>query len=277
MLWIVGPAPLFRTIGAVSDQRFEFRGNLATTPLAEALETVHRYRVPGVLSLIREGIEKKIFLWDGEVIFATSGDREDSLGNYLLRLGRLGMDDFFRSVERLMASAGLKRHGDVLVEMGLLSPDDLDAIVMDQVREIVFSVFNWDEGEMAFQVGQYRTDEIIRLDIPTRRMILEGVKATRDVKRLVALIGPSWTAFDPCYEEADLPEIGLSSEEARLLSLVDGSRTLRDLIALGPGDAAENARLVYAFFALRLIARRDGAGRNVKIQLKTVGGQFAPD
>jgi hypothetical protein len=58
---------------------------------------------------------------------------------------------------------------------------------------------------------------------------------------------------------------------------VDGVRTLRELISSGPGDAPHNAKLIYAFFTLKLVTRREkGMGSAIrKIQLKTSGGDFA--
>jgi hypothetical protein len=76
----------------VSSARFEFRGDLALTPLPEVLETIHGYKVPGVLSAMKDGIEKKIFISHGDVIFATSGDRHDSLGDYMLRTARISQE-----------------------------------------------------------------------------------------------------------------------------------------------------------------------------------------
>ncbi|HEY5190661.1 MAG TPA: hypothetical protein VII77_01645, partial [Candidatus Deferrimicrobium sp.] len=58
-----------------------------------------------------------------------------------------------------------------------------------------------------------------------------------------------------------------------LLSLVDGRRTLRDLITAGPGDVSTNAKLVYAFWVLHLVARRDVNTSGIKrIQWKTGSG-----
>lgn len=256
------------------DARFQFKGDLAATPLPEVLCTVHHYRVPGVLSAVRQSIEKKIYISNGDVIFATSGDRADSLGDYLLRNGVISQEAFDKSVEILLLSGGEKRHGEVLVEMGALTHDDLYKIVVDQVRSIVYSVFNWEEGNVTFQVGQYRTDELIQLNIPARQMVLAGVKATTDARRLVSFLGPSWTVFDPSFDETDLDDIGLSPAELALMKRVDGLKTLKDLVVLGPGDAAHNAKLVYAFYALRLITRRETSSRK-KIQWKTTGGDYA--
>jgi hypothetical protein len=265
----------------VSDSRFEFRGDLSKTPLPEVLQTVHHYRVPGVLVARRGETEKKIYLWDGDIIFATSTDREDSLGSVLLRAGTLTKEQFEESVKRLIearAAEETRRHGAVLVDMGLLTPEALFASVTTQVRDILFSVFDWDEGEVSFTVGRFRTDEIIQLDIPTRAAIVAGVKGVRDARRLVSILGPSWAVFDPTYVPTEIGDVALEAAEIRLLKQVDGTKTLRELVGLGPADAGYNAKLLYAFFVLKLIGRRDVTSRTAvkKIQWSTSGGGYAP-
>ena len=255
----------------------EFRSDLAKTPLAEVLETVRRYRVPGVITVARQGVEKKIFLWHGDVIFATSSDRFDSLGHYLLKCGLISQDQFVESSRRLVAAGGAKRLGDVLLEMGLLDAERLRTIVLEQVNAIVTELFEWEEGQVSFMVGEYRTEELIKLTIPTRQLILQGVKGIRDVRRLVSLLGPSWTVFAPAYSASEVGDVGLSAPEADFLALVDGLRTLRELVGAGPGSAAHNAKLAYAFFVLKLIVRRDtDSGRVKKLQWKSAGTGYRP-
>ncbi len=276
-----GSGPVFRTIRTVSESRFEFRGDLSKTPLPEVLQTVHHYRVPGVVLARRGAVEKKVYIVNGDVIFATSNDLEESLGSLLLREGQLTREQFDESVKRLLearTAQETRRHGAVLVDMGLLTKEALFATVTRQVRGILFSLFDWEEGEVSFTVGRFRTDEIIQLEVPTRHAIVEGVRAVRDARRLVAFLGPSWTVFDPCYVPSEIGDIALDAAETRLLQQVDGTKTLRELVGLGPGDAGHNAKLLYAFFVLRLISRRDMTSRTSvkKIQWSTSGGGYAP-
>ena len=255
----------------------EFRSDLAKTPLAEVLETVRRYRVPGVITVTRQGVEKRLFLWNGDVIFATSSDRFDSLGHYLLKCGLISQDQFVESSRRLVAAAGGKRLGDILLEMGLLDEKRLRTIVLEQVNAIVTELFEWDEGEVSFKVGEYRSEEIIKLTIPTRQLILLGVKGIRDVRRLVSILGPSWTVFAPASSAAETIDVGLSAPEAAFLALVDGVRTLRELVGAGPGEAAHNAKLVYAFFVLKLVVRRESDSTRIrKLQWKSAGSGYRP-
>jgi len=105
----------------MTDARFEFRGDLAERPLPEILETVFRYRVPGVLTASAEGIEKKIFMVGGTIIFATSSDRSDSLGAFLRRRRRINTAEHLAGEKELLADGGSRRYGSVLVQLGLLS------------------------------------------------------------------------------------------------------------------------------------------------------------
>ena len=62
--------------------KFEYHGDLAVTPLAEILATIHRYRVPGIVNVSPEGRARRIVVDDGSVIFAASNEK---------RLGLVGI------------------------------------------------------------------------------------------------------------------------------------------------------------------------------------------
>jgi hypothetical protein len=56
---------------------------------------------------------------------------------------------------------------------------------------------------------------------------------------------------------------------------VDGKLALRPLCGLGPGVAAENARLLYAFFCLGLLQKRPASAPvGKKIRYTTGGGSM---
>lgn len=256
----------------MSERRFEFRGDLAEQPLPEILETVYRYRVPGVLIAASDGVEKKIYIVGGTVIFATSTDRNDSLGSFLRRRRRINTAEHVRGEQELLADGGSRRYGSVLVQLGLLNDEELHEAVTEQVKEVLWSLFDWEKGEVTFEVGQFRTDELIQLHIPTPHAIVDGIKRIRDPKRCVGRLGPSWTVFEKGPSPPDASELELSSAERQFLHRVDGLKTLRDLVALGPGDVALNARILYAFWVLKLILRRDMASGIRKLQWKTGSG-----
>ena len=250
------------------EKRFEYRGDLAVTPLAEVLATIHRYRVPGVLTLTRENRIRKIVLDDGLVVAAGSNEREVSLGMYLLRNGIL-KPEAAREAEARRTRDGL-RLGQILLQMGILTPERLNEVIGAQTREILWGAFDWEEGEVLFEIGPRQGQELVRLDLRIPEVILEGIRRTSDVRRLVQRLGSGQVIL----ERVSSPLLALfAPAEQAYFQKADGRTPLQILCTRGPGTVPENARLLYAFFCLGLLRRlRSRGGGARKIQYKTEGG-----
>ena len=240
----------------MTESRFQYTGDLAEEPLPEILRTIHHYRVPGVVTATSGAVVKKIYLKGGNVIFATSSDLSDSLGAFLKESALITSGELRTSIDRIDASHG-RRHGELLVELGILTPDQLRQIVTDQVMSILNSLFSWQKGTVTFEAGSFRTEELIQLDVSTPQAIADGIRRLPDPRRVVSRLGPSWTIFDRGEVSVETSGVSWSPGELKLLSRVDGRQTLRDLITAGPLDVSSNAKLVYAFWVLHLVTRRD--------------------
>ncbi len=252
------------------DRKFEYRGDLALVPLAEVLATIHHYEVPGIVSLSRDGRIRKIVLEEGLVVFATSNEREVSLGMHLLKRGILSPETA-READARRTRDGL-RLGQVLLQMGLLTPETLADALGAQVRDILWGAFDWTGGEVLFEVGAHPPVNLGRLDLPIPNVVLEGIRRTADVRRLVQRLGNAATLF----ERNPGPLLSLFTDaEREFYESVDGKTPLQTLCAKGPGGVTESARLLYAFFCLGLLhrARTAGAGGR-KIHYKTEGGEL---
>lgn len=253
------------------DRKFEYRGDLGVTPLPEILATIHRYRVPGVVIVSREGRVRRIALDEGVVVFASSNEREVSLGMSLLRRGIL-TPELAREADTRRTRDGL-RLGNVLLQMGVLTPEDLNRAVADQVREILWGAFDWDSGEVVFEIGEHAAGPVVRLDLPIPEAILEGIRRAADVRRFVQRLGNAQTILEK--QPSALLDL-FSEPERSLFEKVDGRTPLQPLCAKGPGTVPENARLLYAFYCLGLLCKRRGSGTAglKKIQYKTEGGSL---
>lgn len=252
------------------DRKFEYRGDLGVTPLAEILSTIHRYRVPGVVTASRENRVRRIFLDEGLVVFATSNEREVSLGVYLVRHGLLKPEAALEADER-RAREGL-RLGQVLLQMGFVTPEILNEAVAGQIREILWGAFEWESGEAVFEIGPKRQGELVRIDAPIPEVILEGVRRVSDVRRLVARLGNATTVLERTRNS--LLEL-FTSEERQFYEAIDGRTPLQRLASRGPGSLPENARVLYAFYCLGLVRKLRGSSAGAKkIQYKTEGGSI---
>ena len=270
---------------ATVEHSFQYRGDLSQTALPEILYTIHRFQVPGVIEATRDNMMKRVYIKEGNVVHASSSDREDSLGTYLLRSGRMTPEVFAETMkerERLN-----KRYGVLLVEHGILSPQEVIGAIRQQIEEIVWSLFYWQDGAVLFSIGDFREPDSVRIQLPMRQVILHGIKRAPNAKTLAARLGRKETVFEPCYRVEDLIEAGLDTNEYKLLCLVDGRRTLYEVCTQGPHGAAENAKLMYGFQVLQLVRpvqaappqsgprKEEGAGA-IKIRFKTTGDRYSP-
>lgn len=249
------------------ERKFEYRGDLAVTPLPEILATIERYRVPGALSVSRPGRNRRIYLEDGTVVFAASDESEVRLGTYLIRHGMLP-EDVVRSAETRLAGDGI-RLGQILLRLELLDQPTLDAAIGEQVREILWGAFDWDSGEVVFDVGTGRGEEPIRIDLPIADVIVEGVRKAASVRRFVDRLGSGQSILEK--SGGPVPEGLFTPEELALYELVDGRASVQLLCEKGPGSASQNARLLYAFFCLDLARSREPSGVR-RLHWKTEGG-----
>jgi len=249
-------------------EEFVFRGDLESDSLPEILATIHRHSVPGVLECTRKDVSKCVYFATGDIIFASSTDREESLGESLLRDKLISEDQLRLSSDELKRTPG-RRHGTVLVQMGFLEPHELGAAVRKQVQSIVWSLFSWTSGSVTFRVGNFREDELYKIKIPTAKAILEGCRFLADPKGVTAKLGGRGGILRPVKRPENLVKLELEDEERQLLDLTDGSRTLYELCEAGPLNPGINARILYAMLALRLIGREQTSGA-IRIRVKNV-------
>lgn len=179
----------------------------------------YRERATGALEVSAGGVRKKVFLQDGRVVFAGSTDRNDRLGEMLIRRGILSVPDFYAASSSVTPG---KRFGTVLVERGLITPDQLVWSVKEQVKDIVFSLFSLPDGDCAFVQGEDAGEEMITLNLRTPELLRLGVlkmdhtvrplQAFRETNRAVGLSVPE-------EEVLDAFDLG-QSERALVLSLL---------------------------------------------------------
>ncbi len=232
---------------------FQYRGSLSEVALPEILYTIDRFQVPGQMVATRAGSVKKVFLREGNVVSASSSDLADSLGHHLERSGLLTPQAVAEAMDARRQTN--RRLGVLLIERGLLTPAQVYQAIRQQIEGIVWSLFDWPDGEIRFKIGGFRTPDAIRIQLPMRQVILRGIERSQNAKTLVARLGRKETVFEGCYRTEDLIETALDSDEMRLLELVDGRRSLFDICTQGPRGVAENGKLLYAFAALQLIRR----------------------
>jgi hypothetical protein len=245
-----------------------YQTDIAQTPLPEVLIKIHKYRAPGRLDCRRGEEVKRIYLERGDIIFATTNQIAESLGDVLLNGGHITRDQYDESLRRVRATG--KRHGTVMVEMRILSSEELFHAVRNHIQGILWSVFAWKFGNVGFTPGRDKRLEFIKVEIPIPQAVMQGVRHMPDARGLVARLGSKATLL--AQTGAQIPGLTLHPEEQALLDVVDGRKVLYELVNTPPLPAGDNARILYGLLCLGLIEPREP--HQIKVQIRTDGGKY---
>jgi hypothetical protein len=206
------------------DRDLALLADVRSFSLADILNLLHSSSKSGFLIFEDGDHEKSVYLHRGEVVFAASNQTFDRLGNCLLRSGQITAEQF---EEARSAYSPPGHFGKILVERAFLSPRELWNGVKVQIEEIVRSLFSYDSGNVLFWEGEVRPDNVVRLSLPTRRLIAEGLRRRDELIKFLAVL--------------EDPQVRLEQSSGINPSLSGSERTLYDLLG-EPSSFAEICR-----------------------------------
>ena len=120
----------------------------------------------------------------------------------------------------------------------MLSPAQAFQAIREHVEAIVWSLFAWEEGDVTFNIGALDTRELVRIQIPLRQVVVQGVKRAANAKSLVTRMGGKETLFGPFYKAEELIDVALDADEYKLL---DPGRRQADALRAGDQGPARAA------------------------------------
>jgi eukaryotic-like serine/threonine-protein kinase len=155
---------------------------LSDQSMLEALALLRARSETGALFVIRggngRGTRKEMYLDNGKLHHVASSERNELLGEYLVRRGSLSRDDLEQALSALGQHGG--RLGDTLVALRLVDAVDVFRAIRDQGRDRVAALCTWKEGLASFYRGTTPTHVEFPLDLDLSSAIMAGVILASD-------------------------------------------------------------------------------------------------
>ncbi|MHB1398891.1 MAG: DUF4388 domain-containing protein [Trichloromonadaceae bacterium] len=235
----------------------EVQGKLTATPLPQLLHACYSLRVTGLLHLQHGTVHKVLYLREGYPIFARSNLVRECLGQQLVQQGRISQKECEESLCHSKASGRLQ--GTVLIDMGLLSPQQMHQALQAQAREKILEVFTWPQGHWRFLPAKDFRKEITAIDLSPASLILQGLRRGLPAGCLESVLQQHRgrylvPAASPLYR---FQEIDLSAEDEQLWRACDGTRTLEELLALRPFERRSREQLLAALLLAEMLESQD--------------------
>lgn len=217
-------------------------GRLEDLALPDIFQIINLSKKTGTLVVRSETGTGIIVFRSGKVVQAATDAVRETLGSILLASRVTTEEVLAEALARQKESEQLL--GQVLVEMGAVSPEALAYVVRRQIEEIVFSLLTWTEGFFDFELGEvdlkdqikFNTEEfLLPAGMDPQYLIMEGTRrldermrgegAAAPVRAPIGEAVPPPTPAPPSRGHAAAG--GAGEERARLVSLKSMFQELR--------------------------------------------------
>lgn len=230
------------------------QGKLKSNPVARLIDFIIRSKQAGILSLEREGVHKRLSFLAGRLLNVESISiiEEECLGQILKQFGKISPEQLEESRRRMEAED--RKQGEILVEMGLITPNLLLGALKKQVEIKFCEIYEWEDGLYSFEKRCDFSYHDFDFNLPKLNYKMALERTDHELARLE--LQPYLDRFiyskddDPFYAKVELP---LDKKAHIYLQELNGTRTLRNSIAYSPVSKLATFRLLYAFQLAKLI------------------------
>ncbi len=228
------------------------RGNLKETFIGELLAELYRERSSGALLVKKDRLKKIVYMKGGYPVFVKSNLLNECLGKIMVREKMINEKECEESITRMKESG--RQQGTVLIEMGCISPHNLQYALQIQLESKLFDLFGWEDGDFQFNPKTVVPPNTVSLDNSTAALIYEGIRKYLKRDRLRAFLDPFLDHYvvpnpDPLCRFQDMD---LDVAEEAFVSALRGDRRLREILDFGL-DKERAYQFTYALQCAKMV------------------------
>ncbi|MGZ8710512.1 MAG: DUF4388 domain-containing protein, partial [Thermoanaerobaculia bacterium] len=224
-------------------------------------------RKSGTLSLTSHQRLASVVFVNGAVVYAGSNQEQLRLSAILLRKKKITREQF-DAMDALVRDG--KQFGQIALQQGVLNEDQLRDFLKIQVADVLFDAFVWTTGEFSFAEELDLPEYAVTITVDLPNLIMEGARRIEEWEHCLQLLPDSSTVYRVVASPRD-DKITLTQDEWKLLFMINGQRTLDDLVRDSDEDQLNVYRIVYGLAANQLIEPvRSGSPQRI-------GGSGPPD
>jgi len=237
----------------MANQEITLNGEPSTISIPQVFHAISISGATGIFAWEQGSREKKVYIHQGRIVFASSNQKTERLGEILVRNGWVRAVDYIKASRKV---GDKKRLGQILIEMGALNKEDIKTGVIEQVREIIYHLFNTSEGEYNFQEQGQLPREVITLDMDTSDLIMGGVRRISNWNLIFQTLGAIDVILEPAsgIDQKRLDSV-LAEDEMHIFELVNGEKSVQQICRTVGGNDFETCRTLMGLLCANFIRR----------------------
>lgn len=235
------------------------RGILNMIPPGDVFQLLKFQAQTGILHLARGQAHLEVFIREGGIAFARAQnvDEEFLLGRFLIETGALDAGDLEQFLQSRRGTTKLL--GEQLVKTGHITKEQLLEALERQTEALMYEALRWGEGEFAFFVTEKLPPEAREADlhVPIDGIMLEGFRRVDEWGMIEKEIKDFDMVLSPARDSTGvIKRVELEPDEKRVLALVDGKRTVKEVIRNSRRSSFDACKILYRLLSARIIRKR---------------------
>jgi hypothetical protein len=227
-------------------------GSLREFTLQDIFQLLALTKKSGVLRVTVSDREGRVSFREGSVAFAVSDTRRGQLGARIVSAGLISEHQLRETLDREAGEDGTPLP-DALVAAGLVDRGTMDQLVVDQIQDAVFTLMRQDDGAFVFDADATTPAEGVTLT--TGDVVAECARRLDEWEELKDRI-PAPHVRLALRASVEGP-VTLSAGEWHVVTLIDGTRTVSELIDLTGQGEFSTSRLLAELTGKGLVEARD--------------------
>src|SRR4030065_2224202 len=216
------------------------QGTLKDFSITEIIQLIGQQRKTGVLKIRRGKDIVEISFVDGMIVHVYSNYRgkKDLFGEIFVKAQLISQDQLER-VLRIQKDTR-KYLGEIFVELQLLKKEDVLKVISTQIYETIYDLFWWEDGQFNFDLKLVESYKKIPFALSTEQVLLNILRMVDEWSEIEKKIfAPHLVFRKPIGAEEksagvlspqSLMREKLTSEQELILNLIDGTRTVQEII-----------------------------------------------
>ncbi len=231
------------------------QGDFEGLNLASIFQLLCNDQKTGFLRVTSGDRESRVFFEQGTIVHASASLKE-------ARLGFLMRSDGIISAKQLQKCLALAREkkmslGKILVDKGYISLNTLKKYNTKQVEEILYNLLFWKKGKFEYKDAKLNLQGMVVTQLNPMKLILEASRRMDEMSVLNEVIYSDKLVFKISGKVDSKEEFKLNANEWRVLSLIDGIRTVRQIITESGYDEFAVYKILYSVISYGLIEEKE--------------------
>ncbi len=218
-------------------------GSLKTMSLPDLLQWASTGQKTGILILQRDSLTKQVHFQDGTIVGSSSNDPREYLGQFMLGEGII-TEQQLKDAFDLQAKTKVML-GRILVKKGLVSESKVAECLQLKAEETIYSLFLWTEADFAFDEQEMPPGDQVMISVRVDQVLMEGLRRFDTSKQIRRLLPTN----DLILRHSDKrlpPDIVSKHFPKRVYDLVDGNRTVAEIVLEARGSEFNVSQMLYA-------------------------------